>query len=1369
MKKTRKLLAGVLVLSMLLATIPQQSLYAENSEQTIENETGTSIIKSLTCESVEIMEGTRGYSTTEHNMEMGNYVEYYYYSDLYPTFTVEFTDGTVYRNQQYSVEHNGQFYHMSFFTDQSCYNPWGVGTHTVTAQLGDATAEFSVEIVKCPVVSVTCDSLELIEKTEGYYTTGYDQNNNEIEYYHYLNFQPTFSVTFDDGTTFTNQRYGVTYNGQQYSFNCNTDQSGVNIWGLGDHIVTGNLMGYEVKFTVKIIESPIASIEIDKCEIIEATNGQIQEDYDWETGEYVSYYRYNCSNNVSGKVKFKDGTVIRINSTWFEYNGNSYDIFIQDNQSYKNQWGIGEHTVTASVTGVETIYTVSIVEPPYVSIEVLSVADVVEGRNCTNEGGVAIYEIPTFYYKITNDDGSSFTGYYGEREEYSDGKNEYRTGADEIGVTVSSNQAENPWTVGGDNYFTVTCPGDISTEVKVDMLESQGYSYYEVDGKIHFIGYSKIIDTFEIPSEIEGKPVVVLEGLGESAQFIKNLIIPDTVKVIEEDALHYYWDSALQTISIGGGVEYLHADMFRACNQLENITVSESNAAYTTEDGVLYNKTKKTLVAYPVAKGEEFVIPSFVDDIGIMFSVQYGHINLVYDNTSFVEEDGVIFNADKTKVITCDKDKAGSYIMPDTVTEIGAFAFAGCEKLTSISISNGVTNIAYAAFSNCTALTSVDLPNSLVSIEKCGFSNAMNLEEITLPNTLKSIGEYAFDNVGLKALIIPDSVECIKEYAFAWSDLENITIGKGLSSIGEGVFTGTSIQTINIPNNITTIERYAFSNSLIQTLTIPDNVINIGEYAFNSCEKLNNVTIGEGLKVITRSSFSNCKQLSKVFFENKSVIVDDWAFSYCPIEEINMENVAEFGTYAFTGSKLKSISVPEGVTKVAYAAFLNSGDLAEIEVPDSLISLGGHSFDGTAWREAQATGSVYLEHIFYTYDGTIAEDAEFTFKEGTTVIADNAFEGQKTLKKIVLPNGLLSIGNVAFWKCTNLTEITIPASVEHIGEFAFGQCSNLTAINVAPDNQHYRSVDGVLFSKDGRELIWCPKQTRDTYSVAESVEVIKTGAFGESGEINISIKNKDTEFEYGAIGYQCSHYTGINQTFFKRVYATISCYENSTAYDYAKEKVIPVTFLEEKAVIEEFEKEDFEEHRSEHGHKPPKKDGHVFSGWYEDKECTKPIKGDAPKDGKAYAKFIDKKVMDVKAQISANLTDNDSTNDSTGSIRFVTTVDSLKYVKAGFKINYNGKERIVSSNKVYQRLYAISGNEVLDYRPSEEFSESSSFFKAITITGIGKADFDTEITVTPFWITVDGTTVYGEPVVKTVNQGRTLQDEGTGSDDIIEW
>ena len=979
LKETKKLLAGLLVLSMLLASLPQQLLYAEGSVQNVANETGTSIIKSLTCEPVEIMEGTSGYTTTEHNMEIGGYVEYYYYNSFYPTFTVEFSDGTVYSNQQYGVEHNGQYYHMSFSTDQSCYNPWGVGTYTATAQLGDATAEFAVDIVKSPVVSITCDNVEVIERTEGYEAIGYD-NGVEIKYYHYNNFQPTFSVTFDDGTTFTNQRYGVTYNGQYYSLNCYTDQSCTNIWGLGEHTATGSLMGCEVEFKVTIVESPIASLIIDDCEFIEGTHGSYQEEHDWETGEISTNYRYDCYNNISGKVVFKDGTVNKINLSGFEYRGNYYHFSIQDEQSFNNKWGIGDHIVTVSVAGIETSYTVSIVEPPYVSIEILSVADVIEGRNCTNDDGTVIYEIPSFYYKITNDDGSSFTGYYGEREEYSDGTNEYRTGADEFGLTVSSNQAENPWTVGGDNYFTVTCPGDISTDVKVNMLESEGYSYYESDGEIYFTGYSKIVETFEIPSEIEGKPVVAVESLGESAQFIKNLVIPDSVKVIEEDALHYYWDSALQTICIGSGVKYLHANMFRSCSQLETINVSENNEAYATVDGVLYDKTKKTLVAYPVAKGEEFVIPSFVDDIGIMFSVQYGHINLVYDNTSFVEEDGVIYNEDKTKVITCDKEKAGEYIMPDTVTEIGAFAFSGCENLTSVDISNGVTNIAYAAFSNCTALTSVDLPDSLVSIEKCGFSNAMSLEKIILPNTLKTIGAYCFDNAGIKTLTIPDSVEKISKYAFSLSSLESVTIGKGLTSIENGVFYGTALRELVIPNNIATIKRYAFSNTLLQTLTIPDGVINLEEYAFSSCEQLASVIIGQGVSSVPTGTFSGCEQLKKVVFKNKQVVVKEWAFSNCPIEEVNMENVAEFGAYSFTESKLKSLSVPEGVTNIAYAAFMNSSNLAEIDVPETLISLGGHSFDNTAWREAQTTGSVYLEHIFYTYDGIIGDDAELTFK-----------------------------------------------------------------------------------------------------------------------------------------------------------------------------------------------------------------------------------------------------------------------------------------------------------------------------------------------------------------------------------------------------
>lgn len=168
----------------------------------------------------------------------------------------------------------------------------------------------------------------------------------------------------------------------------------------------------------------------------------------------------------------------------------------------------------------------------------------------------------------------------------------------------------------------------------------------------------------------------------------------------------------------------------------------------------------------------------------------------------------------------------------------------------------------------------------------------------------------------------------------------------------------------------------------------------------------------------------------------------------------------------------------------------------------------------------------------------------------------------------------------------------------------------------------------------------------------------------------------------------------------------------------------------------------------------PTLEGYLFAGWFTDDTCSEEAALDTSvTSGEAWAKFVPAHVLDVKAQISANLVDDDATNDGTGSIRFVTSVDTLLYREIGFKYAYNGKEGVSSSNKVYAKLYAIGADTLLTYTPSDVFCVKSTYFKACTFVKIPSTAYDTEITVTPFWITVDGTTVYGEPVTKTVSQG----------------
>ena len=166
-------------------------------------------------------------------------------------------------------------------------------------------------------------------------------------------------------------------------------------------------------------------------------------------------------------------------------------------------------------------------------------------------------------------------------------------------------------------------------------------------------------------------------------------------------------------------------------------------------------------------------------------------------------------------------------------------------------------------------------------------------------------------------------------------------------------------------------------------------------------------------------------------------------------------------------------------------------------------------------------------------------------------------------------------------------------------------------------------------------------------------------------------------------------------------------------------------------------------------------DDWIFAGWYTDSSCQKSLGKDV-KTGTYTAKFVSADVLDVKAQISSNVLNENEEDDSTASLRFVTSVDSLKYSKVGFEVVFvEGEEPVTSaSNKVYHKLYAVgSTKDVMSYKPSDIFCSMSQYFKACTITEIPTSAFGDAITATSFWITKDGTLVKGMTKSTTVNEG----------------
>ncbi len=227
------------------------------------------------------------------------------------------------------------------------------------------------------------------------------------------------------------------------------------------------------------------------------------------------------------------------------------------------------------------------------------------------------------------------------------------------------------------------------------------------------------------------------------------------------------------------------------------------------------------------------------------------NINVDQDNMYYSSEDGVLFNKDKTSLLVYpDGNLKTSYIIPNSVIFVGDSAFDGCINLTSITIPDSVTSLGRDSFYYCTRLKSIIIPDSVTLIGDEAFRSCDDLTSITLPNSVTSIGQSAFWNCyNLTTVIISDSVTSLGRDSFrGCSNLTNIVIGNGITSIEPQTFSGCSkLRNITIPKGVVSIAGWAFEECYnLTSVTISNSITSIGSYAFYRCDNLHTIYGYEG-------------------------------------------------------------------------------------------------------------------------------------------------------------------------------------------------------------------------------------------------------------------------------------------------------------------------------------------------------------------------------------------------------------------------------------------------------------------------------------------------------------------------------------------
>ena len=183
-----------------------------------------------------------------------------------------------------------------------------------------------------------------------------------------------------------------------------------------------------------------------------------------------------------------------------------------------------------------------------------------------------------------------------------------------------------------------------------------------------------------------------------------------------------------------------------------------------------------------------------------------------------------------------------SIVIPNSVTEIGEYAFDGCSKLTDTQLPDGLKKIGSFAFRSCESLQDIAIPKSVTEIGKYAFDSCSKLTDIQLPDGLKKIGNYAFNSTSLESITIPQNITEINEGTFWMCEkLKSITIPQAVTEIGSNAFGYCNITKIQLPENLKKIGNYAFNSTSLESITIPQSVTELGEDIFYNCLQLGSI------------------------------------------------------------------------------------------------------------------------------------------------------------------------------------------------------------------------------------------------------------------------------------------------------------------------------------------------------------------------------------------------------------------------------------------------------------------------------------------------------------------------------------------------
>ena len=516
----------------------------------------------------------------------------------------------------------------------------------------------------------------------------------------------------------------------------------------------------------------------------------------------------------------------------------------------------------------------------------------------------------------------------------------------------------------------------------------------------------------------------------------------------------YYIPSSLRSVTVtGGNIPY---GAFDDCSSLTSVIVG--NGVTSIGGYAFYGCTSLPSVTIPASvtsigasafRDCTSLATVYITDIGKWATIDFADS----DANPLHYAGNLYFNGE---LVT------GELIIPDGVTSIGSNVFYGYDRLTSITIPNSVTSIGGSAFRDCASLTSVTIGNGVTSIGEDAFYNCTSLTSITIPASVTSIGGAAF--AGCSKLIEVYNRSSLDITAGSWDYGQVALYAKHVyTDEGGSWFTDTDDGLRFLYDGETGYLVAYYGDET--KLTLPDSFTaydgtevtsyQIYDYAFYGCNDLIFVIISDSVTSIGSYAFSDCISLTFVAIP---------------------ASVTSIGSYAFYGcTSLPSVTIPASVTSIGASAFRDCTSLATVYITD-IGKWAAIEFGDSYANPLYYAGNLYLHselvageliipdgvtsignYAFYGYDRLTS----ITIPDSVTSIGSWAFNSCSSLTSVAIPDSVTSIGWAAFSGCTSLTSITIPASVTSIENYAFSDCTSLTSVIFEETTGWYYKVDSI--------------------------------------------------------------------------------------------------------------------------------------------------------------------------------------------------------------------------------------------------------------------------------------------------------------------